>query len=335
MPPRKEVDPQTAARRQAARERRIAARERKVEAGVAELRERLRDILRSGLASLDSDSYAMWDEAAARMVDSQSPGLARMLRALGGIPFTGDGWHGRLLDRLGHIHLLLATYERRDALPTPLVEEARARIGLSHSKERIVEREALRDRWWALGSSQELNDTLRMRRCWLWGQSSQRWALLLDFASLGTPLGITIPTGLCIDADVVFYPGADNHRALVKESRGRVDDAALGDTAPAFVDIPAAFDRLSRRLAEQPWSESVPLALRDVTVIPDGDRLHLSGPDGSVPVERDFADALTLLAVSGGKPVSLVGEWRGAVLRPVSVMSGAQLLPLRAAEVQA
>jgi hypothetical protein len=52
----------------------------KVDAGMKELELWLGDLVRRGLASLSGESYAFWGSPAARMVDAQAPGMARLLR---------------------------------------------------------------------------------------------------------------------------------------------------------------------------------------------------------------------------------------------------------------
>src|SRR5262245_54390532 len=77
-----EADAETSPKGAAASSRAASAREAKVAAGLEELRRWLRDLVRQGLADAQGRPSGFWDATAARMVDAQAPGLARMIRDL-------------------------------------------------------------------------------------------------------------------------------------------------------------------------------------------------------------------------------------------------------------
>ncbi|NJN15428.1 MAG: hypothetical protein HC822_03610 [Oscillochloris sp.] len=77
-----------------------SAREQKVDTGLIELERWLHDQMRAGLAALQSNTPAAFNALAARMIDAQAPGVARLLRAAAADTASGDGWQHRLLDRL-------------------------------------------------------------------------------------------------------------------------------------------------------------------------------------------------------------------------------------------
>ena len=89
-----------------AQARRAAAREAKVASGLDELELWMRDLVRMGIAGLPGKDYGFWDAPAARLVDAQAPGVARMVRELAGITATGAGWQDHFLERLGLLTLL-------------------------------------------------------------------------------------------------------------------------------------------------------------------------------------------------------------------------------------
>ena len=66
----------------------------------------LRDIARGGLAAVGSQPPKFWERTAARLVDA-CPGVARLVREMAGVPASGEGWEGRLLERLGRLYLLM------------------------------------------------------------------------------------------------------------------------------------------------------------------------------------------------------------------------------------
>jgi len=79
------VDPAAAQKRQAAREKKVAG-------GLKEIELWLHDLVRQGLAAVQTRPYAFWESAAARMVDAQCPGVARLVREMGATASSGGGW---------------------------------------------------------------------------------------------------------------------------------------------------------------------------------------------------------------------------------------------------
>ncbi len=127
--------------REAAR-RRARRRADAVAAGAVELEQRLVDLLSGGLAGAEQAAGPAWEEAAARMVDAQAPGLASRVRELGTVAGSGPGWPERLLSECALLHLLAQGYLGRDDLPAPLAATVRARVGFSVDSASVLADEA-------------------------------------------------------------------------------------------------------------------------------------------------------------------------------------------------
>ncbi|WP_033820362.1 SWIM zinc finger family protein, partial [Kitasatospora sp. MBT63] len=106
----------------AAARRRAERREARVTAGAQELRLRLADGVRRGLAD-HAAAAAGWEEVAARMVDAQAPGLATRARELAHTPQQG------LLAEYALLHLLAGAWGRVEELPAELAATVRTRVG--------------------------------------------------------------------------------------------------------------------------------------------------------------------------------------------------------------
>src|SRR5262249_58882586 len=91
---------------EAAQAKRAASREAKVAAGLRELELWLRDIARGGLAAVQSQPPNFWERTAARLVDAQAPGVARLTRDMAGVPGLGEGGGGRVVERCGGCFVL-------------------------------------------------------------------------------------------------------------------------------------------------------------------------------------------------------------------------------------
>jgi hypothetical protein len=312
-PPR---DPEAAARRVAEREVRVAA-------GVEDLRRWLRDAVRGGLGAGRLRSWDEWDLFAARLVDAQAPGAASRLRSLGGVAAgRPDGWPERLLSGLGLLHLLCEAYPRAEGA---LRDDVRALLGFTVGREEVLSGPRVSDRWVVLARVVIEQERLRVQRTWLWGLSTGRPALLLDFAPPGAPLEPRPAPGMALSASLAFHPSATPLRALLSDP-GPVDPApgsfGSGGAGEALRAVASA-------VASNPWLEQWPVVLG--SAVPegrDGGSWSVTTVDGSLPLGGSSAARWRLLAVSGGRPVSLFGLWDGSALEPLAAGDGARTVAL-------
>ena len=302
------ADPEAAAKRAARRAERTAA-------GIAELRRWLEDVVRGGLGALQQQPYGFFDRVAARMVDAQAPGVASRIRRLAGIAFARqDTWAARMLEELGLLYLLVEAHDRLGTLPEATQADVRSQLGWPVSSEEILAGPTERGRWTVAARVVEEQDRLRVQRTWLVGDDG-RPALLLDFAPPGGALDLTLATGTVVDADLAFYPSAAPLRALVAVKHDeRAAREPCGDAT-----LSAALARRAAALAANPWIDRWPLALSSATPVVAGDGWALRTDGESVPLAIGYGAASRLLAVSGGSPVGVTGEWERGRLRPLAV----------------
>jgi hypothetical protein len=301
-----------------AQAKRVAAREKKVQAGIQDLRLWLEDRIRQGLIHLQQEPYQTWETMAARMVDAQAPGLARRLRSMAGLAHSGSGWMHPLLAELGQLYLLLDGYERLDTLPDVIQADIKTQIGWTINQEEVLASPVRADLWLVVGQRTEDEDRLKVRRTWLWGLKDSQPALLLDFAHGNQPWEQTLLLGTALEAELTFYPSAYPLRALVKTQQ----TGALLAKAPPGVDIATAIAHYHQARARCPWLERFPLLLQAVVPVQTDEQWllhdhHLT----TLPLasQLDNKSYWTLLALSGGYPVTVFGEWNGLALKPLSV----------------
>jgi hypothetical protein len=302
---------------EAAQAKRAAAREAKVAAGLQELELWLRDLVRNGLAVAQTQPPQFWERMAARLVDAQAPGLARLVREMGGAAASGENWQSRLLERAGKIHLLIEGYKRINDLPEATQADIRAGVGWTINQEELLTQAGVRDHWLVIGSRVEQEDRLRVQRVWLWGEATNRAAMILHFAHAQQPLDTSLVIGTTLDAELIFYPGAYGLRALVKE---RFSDAQQAEIWPGYETISVAMVEYAAAIACNPWIEKFPVALKAVTPVKRGEVWVLRDADGrALPLHPRFELRWELLAFGGGRPLALFGEWDGDQVRPLSV----------------
>lgn len=305
----------------AARSRTAQQRERRVEDGVAELDRWLRDQVTRGLAQSENAPYQLWDDAARRLIDSQAPALAGQVRALASRVREPD-WPRRLLEEYALLRLLATAYRRRDQLPAPLRATVRARIGFTVGRQEVLDGTTgdgdgppnrVRDQWYVAGSRDTEQEHLITRRIWLRGRHTGRPAVVLSFAGPGRALDTSLAVGTTVDAELAFYPGAQPLRALVAERYGPHTMAAPGGTTARGL-----LREYAAALGRDPWLDRWPAMLANVRVARGGGRRwHLVDGEGAALPLRG-GDPWRLLALSGGRPVTVAAEWTPHGLWPLS-----------------
>jgi SWIM zinc finger len=302
------ADPDAAAKRAAARAERVSR-------GLDELDQWLCDQIRGGIAGLNRVGYAHFDAIAARMVDAQAPGLAGMLRTIPA-EFANVGWPGRVLEQLGTLHLLIQAHRRLDELPADLATTVRARIGYPVSKSEVLALPGVVDHWFAVGMVDTAEYRLDTRRVWLYGAASGRWAVIMSFAPPGGPLDDTVMAGHLLHAQLHFYPGSGQFRALV----GEQTSATAGPTMPPAESFAQLRRRFAGLLGSDPWAARMPTVIKSVP-IPDAGRWRMRAADGEFCEIIDLPEEpWPLLARSGGEPIEVFGEWGSRGFRPLSLI---------------
>ena len=335
--PKTPRDPEAAARRAQQRADRVSA-------GLAELDTWLRDQIRAGLSGAAAAGYRHAEPIAARMVDAQAPGVAGTLRRLSPIPVSGDGWPDRLLAEYAQLHLLIRAYGALDQLPAPLAATVRTRVGFTTGRDEVLAGPAVTDHWLVLGRRDLLDAAVPARRIWLRGRASGRFALLLMFAPGGlfeTGAGGTggggfgaggfggnpdagLVPGTELHADLHFYPGQPAMRALVGARHGEPVAASQPEEAD---DVAGVLDRWAAALGEDPWLTEWPVVAAGVPVPGEGRWRFADGDGRAVPL-LGAEPAWALLAVSGGYPVAVAGEWSPSGLTPLTVWDGDRAVAL-------
>jgi hypothetical protein len=172
----------------------------------------------------------------------------------------------------------------------------------------------------------EVDERLRAQHTWLYGSAGKRCALVLQFARGTAAFDSGLVAGTQLDAGLVFYPGASSLRATVKQRHGAAQPLT---TIPGYATISDALTAYANLLAVFPWLERFPMPLTNATPLVAGEAWSIRDGDGkALPLSPRFVRGWEILAVSGGRPVSLFGEWDGQTLLPLSVSGDGQYVRL-------
>jgi hypothetical protein len=309
-----------------AQARRVEKRESRVESGLAQLESWLGDIIARGLAAARAEPPQFWAHMAARLVDAQAPGLARRVQELGELAVCGEAWQSRLLAAMARLQLLIDAYRSAKNLPPALAAEVRTQVGWTQAQESLIEQPGVRDRWHVVGYRQSQDERLRVQSAWLAGTDSGRWAMLLDFAVGNQPFPATLRTGQVIDAELVYFEGVPLLRALIKQ---KLESLPVRSALPLPLDVAALQSGFAALLSQNPLLERWPAVLGSVTPLFEGGVLQLVDERGrSVGTSRSLQHGWLLVALAGGRPLNVFGQWDGQVFDPVSVEHHGQLFSL-------
>jgi hypothetical protein len=304
-------------KRAAAKPGRASDRRARVSAGLAELELWLRDLVRRGLADAQSQPTKYWEQMAARLVDAQAPGAARRVREMSSATAYAEGWAEAVLSRIGLLYLLVEAFKRFDTLPEPVQADMRACLGWTIKEEELPAADGVRDRWVVTGQFTYEGEKLSIQRTWLRGETSAREALLLDFAAHGRPLKANLLPGTSLDAEVVFYPSNFPLRAAVRQRHSPSEPCG---PARGHATVESLLDTYAEALARNPWVEVFPALLCEVVPVRRGGGWIVRDSGGRLlPLSPRLRRGWEVLALSGGNPVTLFGEWDGQHLLPLGV----------------
>ncbi len=291
--------------------------------GVIELKNWLQDLIQHGLAAALARNPEFWEDFAARMVNAKLSGIARRIRSFKHW-LQQDDAHERLLSEIGELYLFAKAFEKLDTLPTDLQQEILITAGATIKKETVLKQESITDRWLVIGQTEGSEDNIRFRRTWLQGIGTHETALLLDFAWRFNEFeGAKWLIGSLLQAEIVFYPGALRQRALVKDFAIIYEPIALS----GYADWEVFLRQYADALAQNPWLLQFPGLIDQVTPVLQNEQLLLLDPHHNwLPTTIEDDRHWKIIALSGGHPIQLFGEWDGRIFTPLTALSDERVI---------
>ena len=311
-------DPQTTAKREGKRREAMAT-------GAEELQRWMTDQVRQGLGNVRGNGVD-WRALAGRMVDAKAPGLARRVQALESLAASPEAWAVQVLGAMGQTQCLLEGWSRFDALNPALQADLRTAMGWPLEKEDVLrEGEQLQGLWAVLGIAYEESDKLWERRVWLLEPVSGRRALLLDFAHGNRVFEQLFFVGAVYPMTLAFYPSHHPRRAVAVEVQAPLPEACA---LPA-TSLAQELDGIADALAANAWVSLWPLFLNHVHLACEsGAWWALTDQQKTLPLRLAQEEAWVLMALGGGRPLQLFGEWDGARYTPLTAWDDAGSKPL-------
>ncbi len=297
-----------------ARARRQAERARLMDAGIEDFALWLTDLVRGGTAAARRQPWSWWDAAGARLVDAQLPGLAQQVRDTGASIAARPDWAEVMLVELGRWWTVVQAWRRRAGLDPATFADLRATVGWGTMTDEVRGVDEVVDAWQVMGAHRTDDGRLLQQRTWLRGMSTGEHLVVLDFTAGDRPLPAARLVSSVLDGPVSRYPGSSPRRALLPD-----DLVVTGTDAPLppGVGVEAGLDVLAEAWARNPWLSRVPVTLSGVAMSAE-ERLVRDRDGASVPLLLTD-DVFTLLALTGGREVTVFGELEAAGFRPLTL----------------
>jgi hypothetical protein len=320
--------------RAAAREKRRFERLERAAGGFDDLDAWLSDTVRRGLATVVSEEPEAFVHLAARLADASLTGLSRLARRLQAVvEAAAPGWEETVVTGLADAYLALRAFRRRDRLDAALLYDLQQYAGLTARKDTVWQHgERVADVWAVLGQSIEIvEEKLQARRTWLYGGRSARYALLLDYA-FADPRGNSgfapgLNPGSVVEAGLAFYPSAWPLRALAPDDL--IVLVKKVEKMPGWADFQSFTETFSQALGRLPWLGPFPAAFPAVTPHHRQGRFFILDATGrTLPVAAKGLTGWKLLALSGGLPIGVFGEWNGEGMVPAAVVAEGRFVAL-------
>ncbi len=294
----------------AAKEKRGQERFLKVENGAAEMEIWLKDLLRAGLLTLPERTSAFFDKIRARMVDAQTTGLGNLVRDLRDLNYSkGTAWQAESVEIIAKIYLLIEGLKHFENLDELSQNDVKNLLGWNVNQKEIIDNQALsteKDHWLLFSRTTEIIEDITVQRNWLYGCTQGKFALIINFAFRNIPIETKLVPTTISEMELVYVPSAMPTRALLK-TQG--DNEETHDfTFSPLADFAAMQAAFAEKISAYPWADEVPFLVANLTPTYYENQYFLKDDKGVVialPNDFDQIKWLNLLAISGGKPLTM------------------------------
>lgn len=311
--------------------------------GIKDLENWLNDMMRVGLASVEGAAMDMtttrtknrqieagseiWNNIAKRMVDAKLSGLGRRIREFAMIQNKGIDWPARLLSELSDLHLIIKGFQQLEVLPNTLQKELLSMAGVNTNKEQLLKEKGIEDLWMIIGQIESNNiDNAAVRRTWFLGQETGKFALVLEYDYRNEGFPFHWPKGRIFKGEMIYYPSISPLRAIIKNQE---ISEHIVDGWGGCENIPSFLNEYSEALGKNPWLEDYPAAFSNVRPILKDEKVYIVDEnENAIPLLNIGFSNWKILALSGGNPIDIFGEWTGEMLNPLGVAADYRFVAL-------
>lgn len=296
-----------------------------MKSGFTELDIWLSDTVRQGLASLENVNYDYWQDLSAKMVDAKLGGIGRRIKSFAYLTLQ-ENWQEKLLQELAELYLLSQGFQQLEHLSKPLQEEILSIAGVNTRKQEVLTRTGVKDYWLVIGQTSGVEENLNFQRTWLLGKETQRMGLILEFVWGNGSFEFNPNLGQLYWGELVYYPSSYPLRGIFRHFER---SEAPFNNFQGCINFQDLQKKYAQATAANPWLLSFPVLLEDVTPIYNEENIILvDSANHYISIKSTERSPWVLLALSGGHPICLFGEWERGVFLPLSALVHNRLIHL-------
>lgn len=270
-------------------------------AGADEIQARFKDLLRNGLLKFAQNIDSQTDLLKRRLIDCQAPGLASMVSALTKIDYTSDIWKDVFVSSLSQIYMTASALKNIQQLDTQWQNELLVLAGVSYPQHQVFECSPVTDVWLVLAVTTEPFNSMILKRTWLYGQNSKRFAVYVQYFMDKSRDDFEVQIGSSLHSSLYFYEGIHSMRVLFKSFY--VTNSAFAPQAYSGIDFALKIYR--KALTDNPFMQVIPLILCDVQLAKKDGKFYLADSNNSAfPLMLNDVQKLNLLTYTCGRSFS-------------------------------
>ena len=138
-------------------------------------------------------------------------------------------------------------------------------------------------------------------------------------------LAMDLLPGTRTEAELIFYPSNYPIRAALKKRAATSSITAM----PGYSATDELLLTYAGVLALNPWVEAIAAPLHTVVPVRRNDQWFVrDNDDRLVSLRSESTDGWKLMALSGGHPITVFGEWNGRSLLPISAWADGRYVEL-------
>jgi hypothetical protein len=287
-----------------AQAKRLQQRQKKVEGGIEELQLVLKDIVRNGILSLPEKANALFENLSKRMIDSQAPGLAFMVRELAEMNYYKENWHSEFISQLVKIHLVISSFKIQDSLPDLLKEDVKALIGFPQNMDELKQQTGHVGHWYVLAKQTEQQEQLQVQKNWLLELNSGQHALVMQYYVRSQMPDVNFTSGTTIEAELSFHKSINPFRAIVK-STGKIIFSNIKDKG--FKSWQELLEYEKNQIILSPFVSDQSSLVNHLALVIHQNNWFIKDENAVLmPLLANDTQRLKMLAVTGSKKFSAV-----------------------------
>ncbi|MEM6378905.1 MAG: hypothetical protein AAF705_11865, partial [Bacteroidota bacterium] len=267
-----------------------------------------------------------FETIAGRLVDLRLGTIARRIRSLDKLRQQED-WLTPLANILAELYFFTQRFKKIYQLEPMQRLDLLQEGGVNLPKKDILATESsITDYWLVLGLEMGIEERIRYRRTWLWGEAQQKAALILDFAWGNEPFPGHYTVGAALEAKVTYYPAAVPIRALIE---ALVEKKRPFKRLEGIASLNAFGLTFAKVLHAAPGIISYPVLLQNMVPFYREGQFYFADMEQFFrPLEVETMQGWRLVALSGGEPINLFATWNGTHFKPLSAMVNKRVIVL-------